>query len=303
MYDAQRHQVTRSVISGIALTLLLILGAVTAWLIPLPVLYYRIKLGRKIAMIIPAIMIILLFWLNKTVTSELVVISGWMLLGLLIGECFESGLSIEKTILVSGGAVILTGSLALFFYSNMAQTGIFDLVFQKFKVFSGYLVEAGLIAETPDDVLAMVVWVLPGMVSAMVVFFTWVNVIIALPLLRRNRLPIPDFGDLDRWKAPEKLVWVAIFGTAGILVNIHGLFLLCMNVMCLVLMVYFLQGISIVSFFVKKTRIPPVLRYFLYWLIFFQFPVNLLVTGVGLFDMWADFRNRVPKLTDSARDE
>lgn len=303
MNDVQRHQITRSVISGTALTLLLILGAVTAWLIPLPVLYYRIKLGRKIAMIIPAIMIVLLLWLNKTVTSELVIISGWMLLGLLIGECFESGLSIEKTILYSGGAVIFSGALALLFYSNTVQTGIFDLVFQKLKVFTGYLVEAGLISETPDDVLTMVIWILPGMVSAMVIFFTWVNVIIAAPLLRRNQLRVPEFGDLDQWKAPEKLVWVAIFGTAGILINVQGLFLLCMNVMCLVLMVYFLQGIAIVSFFVKKTRIPPVLRYFLYWLIFFQFPVNFLVTGIGLFDMWVDFRNRVPKLTDNAKDE
>lgn len=303
MHAVQQHHVPKNVISGIVITFLLILGAVTAWLVPLPVLYYRIKLGRRIGMIIPAVMIVLLMWLSKNITTELIIISGWMLLGFLISECFESGFSIEKTILYSSSAVLVSGVLALFFYSNMSQVGIYDLAFQQVKVFMGYLIEAGLIAETPDEVQRMVTWMLPGMITTMVIFIAWVNVILAIPLLRRNQLPVPEFGMLDQWKAPEKLVWVAIFGTAGMLVEAKPLFLLSMNVMCLVLMAYFLQGISIISFFVKKTRIPPALRYLLYWLVFFQFPVNLIVTGLGLFDMWVDFRTRLLNLTKNDSDE
>jgi uncharacterized protein YybS (DUF2232 family) len=302
VHAVQQHQVPKNVISGIVITFLLILGAVTAWLVPLPVLYYRIKLGRQIGMIIPAVMIVILVWLSKSITTELIIISGWMLLGFLISECFESGFSIEKTILYSSSAVLVSGVLALFFYSNMSQVGIYDLAFQQVKVFLGYLIEAGLIAETPDEVQRMVTWMLPGIITTMVIFIAWVNVILAIPLLRRNQLPAPEFGMLDLWKAPEKLVWVAILGTAGMLVETKPVFLLSMNVMCLVLMTYFLQGISIVSFFVKKTRIPPALRYLLYWLVFFQFPVNLMVTGIGLFDMWVNFRKRLLNITKNDSD-
>lgn len=303
MHAVQQHHVPKNVISGIVITFLLILGAVTAWLVPLPVLYYRIKLGRRIGMIIPAVMIVILMWLSKSITTELIIISGWMLLGFLISECFESGFSIDKTILYSSSAVLVSGVLALFFYSNMSQVGIYDLAFQQVKVFLGYLIEAGLIAETPDEVQRMVTWMLPGMITTMVIFIAWVNVILAIPLLRRNQLPAPEFGMLDQWKAPEKLVWVAIIGTAGMLIETKPVFLLSMNVMCIVLMAYFLQGISIISFFVKKTRIPPALRYLLYWLVFFQFPVNLIVTGIGLFDMWVDFRKRLLNLTKNDSDE
>jgi uncharacterized protein YybS (DUF2232 family) len=303
VHAVQQHHVPKNVISGIVITFLLILGAVTAWLVPLPVLYYRIKLGRQLGMIIPAVMIVILVWLSKSITTELIIISGWMLLGFLISECFESGFPIEKTILYSSSAVLVSGVLALFFYSNMSQVGIYDLAFQQVKVFLGYLIEAGLIAETPDEVQRMVTWMLPGIITTMVIFIAWVNVILAIPLLRRNQLPAPEFGMLDLWKAPEKLVWVAIFGTVGMLVETKPVFLLSMNVMCLVLMTYFLQGISIVSFFVKKTRIPPALRYLLYWLVFFQFPVNLMVTGIGLFDMWVDFRKRLLNITKNDSDE
>ncbi len=296
MHAMPQHSVPRSVMTGIVITFLLILGAVTAWLAPLPVLYYRIKLGRHLGMIIPAVMTGILTGLGGTVTTELFIMTGWMLLGYLIAECFEAGLSIEKTILYPGSVVMVTGSLALFFYSGVQQTGIYDLAFQQVRDIMTLLAESGIVQETSDEVQRMVTWMLPGMIGTMVVFIAWVNVILAVPLLRKHKLPTPQFGGLDRWKAPEKLVWLVIFGTAGLLIEHRPLFLFSMNVMCLVLMVYFLQGISIVSFFVNKTRIPPVLKYFLYWLVFFQFPVNLLVTGAGLFDMWADFRVRVPKL-------
>jgi hypothetical protein len=119
---AQQIRVSRSIFSGIAITFLLILGAVTAWLVPLPVIYYRIKLGRWTGMIIPGLMLAILLLIGKSVTTELVVVSGWMLLGIMIGECFVSRQTIEKTILYSSSTVLVSGVLVLLFYSNMVQT-------------------------------------------------------------------------------------------------------------------------------------------------------------------------------------
>jgi uncharacterized protein YybS (DUF2232 family) len=161
----------------------------------------------------------------------------------------------------------------------------------------------GLVEEAPDALIHMATSMLPGLVTTMVVFFAWVNTVIAVNVLKRNNLYAPDLGSLDQWKAPEQLVWVAILGTAGLLIDIRPLFLLSRNVMCLVMMVYFIQGISIVSFFINKTRIPPLLRYTLYWLVFFQFPINLLITGIGLFDMWVDFRKRLSKTSTDDTEE
>jgi len=54
--------------------------------------------------------------------------------------------------------------------------------------------------------------------------------------------------------------------------------------------VYMFAGLAIVSYFLKKSPFPAGFRYLIYFLIFAQQIVTLLVTAVGLFDLWIDFR-------------
>ncbi|MBU1170795.1 MAG: YybS family protein [Proteobacteria bacterium] len=292
MHAVQHHHITKDILAGVIMTMLLILGAVTALLVPLPILYYRIKLGRKNSLIIPAVIMLMLVFLSRGAASGLLVFSGWMFLGFLLGECFELRLSIEKTILFSSIAVFISGCSVLLFYSNVSQSGIYELASGQMKLFMSYLMDAGLIEDAPDQLVHMVTCMLPGIIAATILFVSWLNVILAMPILKRNHLAVPDFGSLDLWKAPEYFVWVVIGGVFGLIVQLEPVFLFSMNVMIVMVLLYFFQGISIVSFFVKKTKIPVGLRALLYWLIFFQFPVNLMVTGVGFFDMWANFRTR-----------
>ena len=60
--------------------------------------------------------------------------------------------------------------------------------------------------------------------------------------------------------------------------------------MLILLMVYFLQGIAVVSYFFEKKRFPRMLRLFLYSLIALQQIILLFIIGLGLFDMWLNFR-------------
>ncbi|MBW2176623.1 MAG: DUF2232 domain-containing protein, partial [Deltaproteobacteria bacterium] len=53
---------------------------------------------------------------------------------------------------------------------------------------------------------------------------------------------------------------------------------------------YFLQGIAVVSYYFEKKRFPRALRLFLYSLIALQQILLLLIIGLGLFDMWLNFR-------------
>lgn len=302
MHAVKQHPIAKDILAGIIITLLLILGSITAWLVPLPLLFYRIKLGRKNSLIIPAVVILMLTVISKGPSSGVLIFSGWMLLGLLLSECIERGLRIETTLVFSSITVFLSGCFALIFYSNVTHTGIDDLALTQMTGFMNTLQEAGLIEAAPDQLVRMITWMLPGIMAASLLFFAWLNLILAMPLLRRNHLPVPNFGALDLWKAPEPLVWGVIAGFAGLVVPSEPVFLVSMNLVCVLSPIYFFQGIAIVAFFVKKTNIPIGLRALLYWLVFFQFPVNLLITGVGFFDMWADFRTRSFKNT-SDRDE
>lgn len=66
--------------------------------------------------------------------------------------------------------------------------------------------------------------------------------------------------------------------------------MLGLNGLLILLVVYFLQGIAVVSYYFEKKRFPRALRLFLYTLIAVQQFVLLLVIGLGIFDMWLNFR-------------
>ena len=54
--------------------------------------------------------------------------------------------------------------------------------------------------------------------------------------------------------------------------------------------VYFAQGISIVIHFLKARKVPVFLWFIIFILIFAQPLLIGLVAGMGVFDMWVDFR-------------
>jgi uncharacterized protein YybS (DUF2232 family) len=62
------------------------------------------------------------------------------------------------------------------------------------------------------------------------------------------------------------------------------------NGLLILMMIYFFQGIAIVSFYFDKKRFPRFIRFFLYALIALQQLILLVVIGLGFFDMWVNFR-------------
>jgi uncharacterized protein YybS (DUF2232 family) len=64
------------------------------------------------------------------------------------------------------------------------------------------------------------------------------------------------------------------------------------------LVIYFFQGIAIVSFYFDKKGFPKILRGILYGLIALQQFVLLLVIAAGFLDLWIDFR-RLKKGVDN----
>lgn len=293
MHAIQNQHLPRSIVSGIAVTLFLMVGYVTAILVPLPLMYYRSKIGRKNSLIIPAAMLFILTVILKATILDLCVFTGCMALGFLLSECYELRLTVEKTILVSCITVIVSGVLLLLFYSNVSQTGIYDLAFSQVSALLNQLLELEVIEEFPDKLVHIVTCLLPGVIVSSLLFIAWVNVALSLPLFEKTGLRVPAFTPLSQWKAPEHLVWVVIVLTLGLMLPSEPLNLLSMNLMCIMMLVYFFQGISIVAFFLQKTRMPFGLKALLYWFVFIQFPFNLLVSAYGFFDTWIDVRRRV----------
>lgn len=299
----------KDIVNGVLITSLFffisvfipIIGFVGALFIPLPILYYRIKLGRIIGAFIPVFTGLVLLIVIGGISTDTLFFAELLLIGFLLGELIGLNLSIEKTILLTTAAVLFSGLISLFIYSIFSGTSITAVV-------SGYVAKnleltmalyqsmgmseenVRLISQTLEQIQQVLVRIIPAIVTASTLFVAWSNILLAKPLLRSRSLFYPDFGSLKMWKAPEALVWVVIGCALVLFIPVTTLKIIGSNGLLILMMIYFFQGIAIVSFYFEKKRFPRFVRFFLYALIALQQLILLIVIGLGFFDMWVNFR-------------
>jgi len=109
-----------------------------------------------------------------------------------------------------------------------------------------------------------------------------------LTALARGRYEIPGVP-FSLWKAPEQLVWLLIAAGFGSLAS-GELQTVAWNLLVVVLPIYFLQGLAVVSYFFRLRGFSPFMRGMGYLLLTVINPFQLLVAGIGVFDLWVDFR-------------
>ncbi|MDH3453625.1 MAG: YybS family protein [Desulfuromonadales bacterium] len=116
-----------------------------------------------------------------------------------------------------------------------------------------------------------------------------VGLVFLLSVLARGRYTVPGKA-FPEWKTPEKLVWVLI--VAGFLVAFVDSWpgTLALNLLVILLPVYFLQGLAVIDCFFRRKAFSPIIRAVGYLLVTLVNPLPMVVTGLGIFDLWADFR-------------
>jgi uncharacterized protein YybS (DUF2232 family) len=95
---------------------------------------------------------------------------------------------------------------------------------------------------------------------------------------------------LTSWEAPGWLVFVLI--GAGFLVLIPNRIVQMTGVNALLVcgLLYFFQGLAILTFNFKRFQVPRIFRWLAYFLLVMLKPAMLLVILMGLIDLWLDFR-------------
>ena len=121
-------------------------------------------------------------------------------------------------------------------------------------------------------------------------FAVWLNIVIARPLFRIGKLEYPDYFLMDRWQAPDHLVWGVIASGFALFLLSGGIQLLAVNALIIMMAIYLFHGLSIVVFFLNKYHVPSWIRVGVYVLIAVQQLFLGVLALAGLFDQWVDFR-------------
>jgi uncharacterized protein YybS (DUF2232 family) len=98
-------------------------------------------------------------------------------------------------------------------------------------------------------------------------------------------------------RLPDFLIWFLIITGFSMLLKVSLVQQVSLNVLTLLLPLYFLQGVAILSFFLRKKSFSTVSQAFVYVVVLVINPLPVVVTAIGVFDMWFDFRKPRVKTT------
>ncbi|MFZ5564043.1 MAG: YybS family protein [Thermodesulfobacteriota bacterium] len=323
MLSEARNAGPRDIISGAGLTSLLFLAAgyapilgIAAFVLLSPVMfYYRAKLGRPAAVVVLAAALgtALLRW--GGLTPDVGLGAALLILGFALSEFAEKGLSIERTVLYACATVLAGGLAALMFYAGLSGAGtgamVSDYIGEYLEISLRMYENAGMTGENlavltqaMESLHRLLVRVLPALATAFALVAAWMTLLTARAVMKRKGLAFPDFGPLNRWSAPDFLVWAVIGGGVLMLVPAEPAKAAAQNTLIVLATIYFFQGIAILSFLFESKGVPRPVRVAVYTMMAIWQLLALLVAGVGLFDTWVDFRRlRRAAETDSDDDE
>lgn len=149
-------------------------------------------------------------------------------------------------------------------------------------------------------VIYYAVRLIPGMILAMAIFVTWLNIVVSRRLFWKDSF-FENLGSLKQWQLPFGFVWaligVALLMVADIyLLKINYLKLFALNAFIVFGLIYFFQGLAILAFYNQRWALPPWVRliFYLLFFIFFQ-PFSVVLLAIGFFDSWFDFRKLTPR--------
>ena len=274
-------------------------GVILLPLVAQPVLTFGFRYGAGwgIAVLLVAPLLLVVF-----AGEELALIYG--VLALMAGLLFAllGRLRAIELLVVGVAATMfaLTGALLLYFF------GSWPALIQDFRASlnQNFLSAArihekigiprdslDLFMERMPQVIDTMLQLLPALVFMSLALVVLVNILLLCRRFPERRAQWLAVEKLREWKGPESTVWALI--ACGFALFIPGLEFaqaFAVNILLVIGACYFAQGLAVVAYFFHKNNVPRFLRGVTYVLIVFQQIFTLLVAGLGLFDLWGDFR-------------
>ncbi|MGO8761571.1 MAG: DUF2232 domain-containing protein [Desulfobaccales bacterium] len=270
-------------------------------LAPLPVLVAGWRSGELAALTVALVAAAAIFCLHpvlETVWQNLGFFN-LLLMGVLLAGLQCRGVAAPQAILLTVAA--LSVGAVLVFLGQAVYLGLapHDLLVQKSaevmdsvrKVLgntNGGAAGPLVPGVAPAQMEALLQRLLPGLLVTNMALVAWLNVV-----LSRQVIFLLGWGEADpplyHWAAPEWLIFVLLGAGCLLLVPVAGAGFFGLNLLIVVAVLYFCQGVAVVATWFHRLGLPRLLRMIGYPLLFLN-PFCFLIITLGLMDLWLDFR-------------
>jgi uncharacterized protein YybS (DUF2232 family) len=303
----RRLEIIAKFLLATASTALLLVGGVTVPplgvalfpFVPQPALSFGIKYGGMGGMgVVVFALAILLFGGGGElafVYSVFALLSG--LLFLLLGR-----IRIIEALVLGVAAVVFSAFSAVLFYLYGSWRAIFDDIRENLEKSLMSAVEMhekmgfppesiAVLRERAPQIAETILELLPAAAFVSLGLVVLFNLVLLCRRFPEKRAQWVALASLREWKAPDLLVWgLIVSGFAIFIPGLEPLKTLAANLLLVFGACYFFQGLAIIAFYFNKNNVPRFVRGVVYLFIVFQQVFTLFVVGLGLFDMWVDFR-------------
>lgn len=285
-------------------------GFLLLTLVPQPVLGFGLRHGKGNGIGLSLLATLILFFLGG---KELGL--GYSLLVLmmvLLLFSFGRGWSIEAIVGgASAGMLVAVSAVGLYLFGSLSHLqqvmrGILKenlemslTVYEKI----GFSKEGiAILRERAPQIIDMILQIMPALAFVGFGLVILINLFLLYRRFPGHRGLFLSAGDLREWKSPEPLVWCFILsGFSLFLPGWEALKTLALNLFLASSVFYFFQGLAIVAYYFHHKNVPFFLRSLAYILIAFEQLFTLFVVGLGLFDLWGDFRRLKKKDLNPSR--
>ncbi len=302
---------------GIFLAIILVaflappLGMFVGMFTPVPLILVYLQRGKITGLVtITAVGLALLYLVGPQLAIAFIAAYG--ILAAAMAEATRLSFSFEKTLLFSALApAVLTGLVIFIGITGKEESPLKYLENTLKEEAEEYIKVIEKSGETPENLKAIrksvedtapiAARVFPSFILISSLVGAVINFLAVRYLwLRFYSREYFEGMDVSRWMLPDVMVWVLIAAIGSMLFGPGISQVAGMNLAIILLFLYFLQGLSVVTHILKTKAFPK----WVWIVVFILIPLNPiflgLVMGMGLFDIWMDFRKiRVTPPPDS----
>lgn len=282
----------------LASSLFVVPGPAAGLFAPFPLLYYSVKDGRKAGILITAITAGIIFTINQA--GSIVYLLQCGLLSLLLAEFLRSNKGLMKSLCfasaINGSLVLVVAAIFSWFHGGGLDSNVGIWLNQVVTEVQSHLVQSGFEGQELEAMRSQVKWLqeTAGLVYPFLVFTGFVVVgglnLLLLKKFVHKLSKKTFFGDFTAFRNHDYLIWVGITAGFTFLLGKDPFTRIALNLLCIVILLYFVQGLAIAASFFHKFRISGLVKVVFYILMLLQPYLAALVATVGLFDLWCDFR-------------
>lgn len=154
--------------------------------------------------------------------------------------------------------------------------------------------------EMMEETLAIIPYLFPSALALLALWITAINFLVTSALLRKAGFSFLSLPPIQDWRFPWYLAWGYLLGLIGILVsrfiktNSFVVSVCAANLLIFFGVLFMLQGLAVVTFFLNRFQLKKANRFIWLLLVLTAHLLFQVLTWLGLFDTWLNFRKLSP---------